>query len=133
MLFGPRSEPTSSPASDSGGHDSAHSAASAPPQVLRGDEVMANLARLRQGAAQAVRNPWNVDHVDVNVPIDPAPEPERDREAEREELRQRQRRYFDAYTMPPTVSFSDTSGWVPPWSWQHGEAMHTPSFFAHPR
>ena len=80
---------------------------------------------LSKNAAAAARNPWNADRTDAEVPVDdtyPVPEPTRDRDAEREELRQRQRTYYETYSMAPTTSFTDNSGWAPPYPWQHGDA-----------
>ena len=130
MMYDAHREPPASASSSSGGHDSAPSASSAPPVVMRGDEVMANLARLRMAN---VRNPWNPEPMPENVPVPTDNETPHEGDAAQHILREQQRTYYEAHTMAPTTSYTDNSGWAPPYTWQPAQTLNTPAFFAHPR
>ena len=92
---------------------------------------MANLERLRQQAG-----PWG------NV-FGQRPEnayfPERGqndatarREVELQEIRRRQQAFYEARAMAPTTSYTESSGWVPPYTWDPANPMYVPAIFAHP-
>ena len=34
--------------------------------------------------------------------------------------------------MAPTISYTDSSGWAPPYTWDPANPMYVPAIFAHP-